>query len=322
MGIEDPGGLNGMTGTAPGAEFELELVRGGTWKIGPRPALMGILNCTPDSFSDGGRYADAGAAVTEALQMVREGADIIDVGGESTRPGAEPVSGDEQLARILPVIRGIRESSETVVSIDTRDPAVGRAALEAGADVVNDVSACEDPGWIPVLKEYQCPVILMHMRGTPSDMQERTLYPDGVMNEICDFLKGRMDELEAGGISRGRIVLDPGIGFAKEPGHNIEIMGGLRQLCDLGRPVLFGASRKMFLSRMLGDQGDRGREPAQRDVATVAANTIAVLEGALILRVHNVPYTRDLLDVFEALQLKSPGTSAAGVLQGSEEGGS
>ena len=177
MGLEDPGGINGMTGTAPGAEFELELVRGGTWKIGPRPALMGILNCTPDSFSDGGRYADAGAAVTEALQMVREGADIIDVGGESTRPGAEPVSGDEQLARILPVIRGIRESSETVVSIDTRDPAVGRAALEAGADVVNDVSACEDPGWIPVLKEYQCPVILMHMRGTPSDMQEHTLYP-------------------------------------------------------------------------------------------------------------------------------------------------
>ena len=160
----------------------------------------------------------------------------------------------------------------------------------------------------------------MHMRGTPSDMQERTLYPDGVMNEICDFLRGRMEELEAVGISRGRIVLDPGIGFAKEPGHNIEIMGGLRQLCELGRPVLFGASRKMFLSRMLGDSDDRGREPAQRDVATVAANTIAVLEGALILRVHNVPYTRDLLDVFEALQLKSPGTSAAGVLQGSEEG--
>ncbi len=322
MGLEDSGGLDGMTDAGATAEFEFDLARGGTWKIGPRPALMGILNCTPDSFSDGGRYADAGAAVKEALQMVQEGANIIDVGGESTRPGAEPVSVEEQLGRVLPVIRGIRESSDAILSIDTRDPAVGRAALEAGADVINDVSACEDPGWIPVLNEHRCPVILMHMRGTPSDMQERTLYPEGVMNEICDFLQGRMDELEAGGISRGRILLDPGIGFAKESGHNIEIMKELRQLCGLGRPVLFGASRKMFLSRMLGDTSDRGREPAQRDVATVAANTIAVLAGARVLRVHNVPYTRDLLDVFEALQLQSPGAATAGVLQGSEEGGS
>ena len=319
MGIEDSGGLDGIAG-AP-AEFELAIARGGTWKIGPRPSLMGILNCTPDSFSDGGRYADAAAALSEALQMIREGADIIDVGGESTRPGADPVSAEEQMGRVLPVIRGIRESSDVILSIDTRDPEVGRAALEAGADVVNDVSACEDPGWIPVLNEHQCPVILMHMRGTPSDMQERTRYPDGVMNEICDFLQGRMDELEAGGISRERIVLDPGIGFAKEPRHNIEIMDGLRQLCDLGRPVLFGASRKMFLSRMIADPGDRGREPAQRDVATVAVNTIATLAGALVLRVHNVPYTRDLLDVLEALQLVSPGTAAAGVLQRSDEGG-
>ena len=321
MGLEDSGRLEGMTGAALPAEFELELARGGPWKIGPRPALMGILNCTPDSFSDGGRYADAEAAVSEALQMFEDGADIVDVGGESTRPGAEPVSAEEQLGRILPVIRGIRERSEAILSIDTRDPGVGRAALEAGADVVNDVSACEDPGWIPVLNEYQCPVILMHMRGIPSDMQERTRYPDGVMNEICAFLQGRMEELEAGGISRGRIVLDPGIGFAKEPGHNIEIMEGLRQLCELGRPVLFGASRKRFLSRMLGDSSDHGREPAQRDVATVAANTIAVLAGALVLRVHNVPYTRDLLDVVEAMQLGSPGTAAAEVLERSARGG-
>ncbi len=322
MGIEDSGRLNGLGGADPGAEFELDLARGGSWKIGPRPALMGILNCTPDSFSDGGRYSDAAAAVSEALEMIRQGADIIDIGGESTRPGAEPVSADEQLARVLPVIRGIRESSDAALSIDTRNPAVGRAALEAGADVVNDVSACIDPGWIPVLNEYQCPVILMHMRGTPADMQEHTLYPDGVMNEICEHLQGRMEELEKEGISSERLILDPGIGFAKEPGHNIEIMGGLRQLSELGRPVLFGASRKKFLSRMLGDPGSRGREPAQRDVATVAANTVAVLQGALILRVHNVAYTRDLLDVFEALQLQRARTSATGALQGSPEGGS
>ena len=144
MGIEDSSGLDGIAG-AP-AEFELAIARGGTWKIGPRPSLMGILNCTPDSFSDGGRYADAAAALSEALQMIREGADIIDVGGESTRPGADPVSAEEQMGRVLPVIRGIRESSDAILSIDTRDPEVGRAALEAGADVVNDVSACEDPG--------------------------------------------------------------------------------------------------------------------------------------------------------------------------------
>lgn len=321
MGLDDSSGLDGMEGAAGVRGFEFNLPRGRIWRMGPRPALMGILNCTPDSFSDGGRYGDAQAAVAEAHRMLRDGADIIDIGGESTRPGAEAVPAVEQVDRVVPVIKGIRERSDAIVSVDTRDPEVGRAALEAGADVINDVSACEDPRWTSVLKDHECPVVLMHMRGTPSDMQERTQYPDGVMNEICRFLEARMEALEAAGIPEERVILDPGIGFAKEAEQNIEIMAGLRQLCSLGRPVLFGASRKLFLSRMLGDSSDRGREPLERDVATVAVNAIALLRGVSILRVHNVSYTRDLLDVFEALRMKSTGSPAQEELQRFGEGG-
>jgi dihydropteroate synthase len=241
--------------------FELELPRGGSWKLGSRPALMGILNCTPDSFSDGGQYAGSEAAVNAACGMVEDGADIVDVGGESTRPGADPVSSNEQLDRVIPVIRGLRRRSDVLVSIDTRDPRVGRAALEAGADIVNDVSACDDPGWVPVLTEHRCPVILMHMRGTPASMQENTNYPAGVLNEICGFLEDRIELLATGGIVRERMIVDPGIGFSKEAGQNMEILAGLRQLRCLGRPVLFGASRKFFLGSILGDASGRGRDP-------------------------------------------------------------
>jgi dihydropteroate synthase len=253
--------------------------------------------------------------------MVEDGADIVDVGGESTRPGADPVSADEQLDRVIPVIQGLRRRSDVLVSIDTRDPRVGRAALEAGADIVNDVSACDDSGWVPVLTEHRCPVILMHMRGTPASMQENTNYPAGVLNEICGFLEDRIGLLAAGGIARERMIVDPGIGFSKEAGQNMEILAGLRQLRGLGRPVLFGASRKFFLGSILGDASGRGRDPLERDVATVAANMAAVLQGASILRVHNVPYTRDLLDVAEALRLAAEQGLALDALQGSGEGG-
>ena len=311
--------MDHMIGESGG--FELELPRGGSWKLGSRPALMGILNCTPDSFSDGGQYAGSEAAVNAACGMVEDGADIVDVGGESTRPGADPVSSDEQLDRVIPVIRGLRRRSDVLVSIDTRDPRVGRAALEAGADIVNDVSACDDPGWVPVLTEHRCPVILMHMRGTPASMQENTNYPAGVLNEICGFLEDRIELLAAGGIVRERMIVDPGIGFSKEAGQNMEILAGLRQLRGLGRPVLFGASRKFFLGSILGDASGRGRDPLERDVATVAANMAAVQQGASILRVHNVPYTRDLLDVAEALRLAAEQGLALDALQGSGEGG-
>ena len=314
------GRMDHMSGEPGG--FELELPRGGSWKLGSRPALMGILNCTPDSFSDGGQYACSEAAVNAACGMVEDGADIVDVGGESTRPGADPVSVDEQLARVIPVIRDLRRRSDVLVSIDTRDPRVGRAALEAGADIVNDVSACDDPGWVRVLTEHSCPVILMHMRGTPASMQENTDYPGGVLNEICGFLEDRIELLAAGGIARERMIVDPGIGFAKEAGQNMEILAGLRQLRGLGRPVLFGASRKFFLGNILGDASSRGRDPIERDIATVAANMAAVLQGASILRVHNVPYTRDLLDVAEALRLAAEQGLALDTLQGSGGGGS
>ncbi|MEC9031606.1 MAG: dihydropteroate synthase, partial [Planctomycetota bacterium] len=295
------GGTDNMIGESGG--FELELPRGGSWKLGSRPALMGILNCTPDSFSDGGRYDCAEAAVHAACGMVENGADIVDVGGESTRPGADPVSVDEQLDRVIPVIRDLRLRSDVLVSIDTRDPQVGRAALEAGADIINDVSACDDPGWVPVLTEHRCPVILMHMRGTPASMQENTSYPAGVLNEICEFLENRIESLAAAGISRERMIVDPGIGFAKEAGQNMEILAGLRQLSSLGRPVLFGASRKFFLGNILDDASDRGRDPIERDIATVAGQMAAVVQGATNLRLHKIPNTRDLLDVSEAMRV-------------------
>ncbi|MCH2368398.1 MAG: dihydropteroate synthase, partial [Planctomycetes bacterium] len=192
---------------------------------------------------------------------------------------------------------------------------------EAGADIINDVSACKDPDWLPVLREHECPVVLMHMRGTPSDMQENTSYPDGILNDICGFLEDRISALGAGGISRERILIDPGIGFAKEAGQNVEILAGLRQLCGIGRPVLMGASRKLFLGRILGDSRGCERDPGQRDVATVAANMIAVLNGASVLRVHNVPYTRDLIDVVEALRLETAGDLPQEALQPSGGGG-
>lgn len=286
--------------------WRLPLPHGRDWVIGPRAAILGILNVTPDSFSDGGRLSSVSEAVRVALGMVDDGADAIDIGGESTRPGAEPVSTAEQIRRVLPVLRELRGQTEVPISVDTRDPRVGEAALEAGADVINDVSACADPGWIPVLRASSCPVVLMHMRGTPQDMRERTSYEDGVLTDIADVLSGRMDALEAAGVSRSRFIVDPGIGFAKEAGQNVEILAGLRKLGELGRPVLVGASRKIFLGKIVGSlssaRDERASDPAQRDVGTVAANAWAVLAGASILRVHNVAYTRDLVAVLEALR--------------------
>ncbi len=284
---------------------QLELPRGRIWRLGPRPQVLGVLNCTPDSFSDGGRFAGSTDAVAAGAAMVRDGADALDIGGESTRPGAATVSTQEQTDRVAPVIEGLRRETDVPISIDTRDPRVGEAALAAGADIINDVSACRDPGWIPVLRGASVPVILMHMRGTPADMQEQTSYPNGVVEEIASFLAERLDALEAAGIARARCIVDPGIGFAKEAEHNLDILAGLDRLARLGRPILFGASRKFFLGKILGARvPSRARDPRERDVGTVAVNAIALAAGASILRVHNVAYTRDLVDVFEALRVR------------------
>ncbi|HLU46851.1 MAG TPA: dihydropteroate synthase, partial [Planctomycetota bacterium] len=235
-------------------------------------------------------------------------------GGESTRPGAQAIPADEQCRRTLGVIEGIRKRSDVAISIDTRDPTVGQRALKAGADIVNDVSACAHPGWVPVLLDRpDVPVVLMHMRGTPETMQTMTSYPDGVLAEIRRFFESRLDELEAAGIGRDRVILDPGIGFAKEAAQNLEVLGGLEELRSLGRPILVGASRKVFLGHLLeratssSPGARRGalegsavtRIPAERDVATVVVHAIAALAGAAILRVHNVGYARDLAHVLE-----------------------
>lgn len=291
----------------------LALPRGRRLSLGPRPAVQGILNVTPDSFSDGGLHTSAEHAVALALHMVEEGADVIDVGGESTRPGAAAVDALEQCRRVLPVIEGIRKECDVPISIDTRDPNVGQRALDAGADIVNDVSACADPGWISVLVgRPDVPVILMHMRGTPETMQTMTSYPEGVLSEVRDFLRERMRDLERAGVSRDRFVLDPGIGFAKDARQNLLLLRGLAALSELGRPVLVGASRKVFLGKLLERSGGgsaRTRDPAERDVATVAANAVAVLAGASILRVHNVPFARDLADVIEGLVCAGEGAA-------------
>ena len=265
---------------------------------------MGILNVTPDSFSDGGSYPTSEDAVAAGLKMLAEGADVLDIGGESTRPGSRTVSAAEQLNRVLPVIRLLRGETDALLSVDTRDPTVGEAAIDAGADIINEVSACKDPGWAPVLRRTEAPVVLMHMRGTPEDMQHQTLYPDGVMAEIRSHLAERMSDLESEGISKERFILDPGVGFAKETHHNLQILRTLAELTALGRPVLVGASRKLFLGKLLEKGGEsRGRNPRDRDIGTVAANVVALINGASILRVHNVPYTRDLVDVIEGMAL-------------------
>jgi dihydropteroate synthase len=290
---------------------ELRLPRGRSWRLGRRPSIQGILNVTPDSFSDGGSHADVAAAVDFALRMVADGADVIDVGGESTRPGAEPVSTDEQCRRILDVIAGIRARSEVPISVDTRDPEVGRSAIESGADIVNDVSGLADPGWRPLLRARpDVPAIVMHMRGEPTTMQRHTDYPEGVLPELVRYFRERLDELERQGIASDRIVIDPGFGFAKEARHNLEILRGLGTLRRLERPILIGLSRKLFLGRLLGRRAESGsavsKEPRERDVATVVANVVAVLGGATVLRVHNVPYARDLADVIEGLARIGP----------------
>ncbi|MCZ6796250.1 MAG: dihydropteroate synthase [Planctomycetota bacterium] len=292
--------MSGATGFAPRESFEFRLPRGRRWTVGPRPAIMGVINATPDSFSDGGSYREPADAVRAGRKMLEDGADLLDIGGESTRPGSRRVPAPEQLQRILPILRGLRAETEAPISVDTRDPAVGEMALASGADIINDVGACRDPGWIPVLRNNDVPVVLMHMRGTPEDMQQQTAYPRGVVEDVRDFLDERMESLEAEGIARDRFVLDPGIGFAKEAQHNLQILSGLPRLLELGRPLLIGASRKFFLGKLLGQGNDGpGRAPEGRDIGTVAANAFALHGGASILRVHNVPYTRDLVDVFE-----------------------
>lgn len=261
---------------------------------------MGIVNVTPDSFSDGGRLHDAQAAVAHALKLRDEGAAILDVGGESTRPGAMAVPADEEIGRVMPVIEAlVRE--DCLVSVDTKKPELMRVALAAGAAMVNDVAALQGPGAMEVVSASGAAVCLMHMQGDPQSMQHAPRYDD-VVDEVKRFLQGRVDACVTAGIGRERLVIDPGFGFGKTLQHNLALLKRLDCLAELGLPVLAGLSRKSMLGAL------SGRKVDEREFAGVAAQLIAVARGARLVRVHNVMAMRDALAVWNAVEEYRDGT--------------
>jgi dihydropteroate synthase len=262
---------------------------GQTWQLGIFPKLMGVVNVTPDSFSDGGQFLDPARAVDQAMRLAADGADVLDVGGESTRPSATPVGEDEEIRRILPVVAELARRTSVPISIDTTKAAVAQRALDAGAVIVNDISGlCLDPGMALVCARAQAGVICMHMQGTPQTMQVAPHYDD-VVREVADYLAERLKALEDAGISRERVVIDPGIGFGKTPAHNLALLQNIARLRGLGRPVLIGHSRKRFLAKILGRSLD------ETTSATIGVAVGAALRGADLLRVHDVRATRDAL---------------------------
>jgi dihydropteroate synthase len=254
---------------------------------------MGVLNVTPDSFSDGGQFARPEAALARARVMVEEGAAIIDVGGESTRPGAQAVAEAEELERVLPVIERIRRELDCIVSIDTLKPGVMRAACAAGAELVNDVMALRAPGALEAARESGAAVCLMHMQGEPRTMQQAPAYLD-VVEEVTGFLRERAEACVEAGIARDRIVVDPGFGFGKTLAHNLALLGGIDAIAELGLPVLVGVSRKSMFGQLLDRPAD------QRLAGGLAAAAIAVWQGASIVRTHDVRATMDALKVTAA----------------------
>ncbi|WP_433283664.1 dihydropteroate synthase [Micromonospora sp. CA-244673] len=263
------------------------------------PVVMGVLNVTPDSFSDGGRYADLDAAVAHGVRLRAAGADLVDVGGESTRPGADRIDAETEIARVLPVIREL-SAAGIPVSIDTSRARVAEAVLAAGADVVNDVSAgLADPDMARVVRDAGCPWVLMHWRGHSREMRDLARYAD-VVSDVRAELSRRVDEALAAGVAADRIIVDPGLGFAKTAAHNWELSARLPELVDLGFPLLFGSSRKSYLGRLLADHEGNPRPTAEREAATVATSVLAVAAGAWGVRVHDVRGTADALAVWRA----------------------
>lgn len=250
---------------------------------------MGIVNVTPDSFSDGGQFSSMSAAVEHALRLADEGADILDIGGESTRPGATPVSLEDELSRVVPVVRELARQTRTPISIDTSKAEVARQCLAAGAVIVNDISGLTFDADMPrVCAESDCGIIVMHIQGTPQTMQTNPQYED-VVADVCRHFVRRLDDLESAGIARERIVLDPGIGFGKTAEHNLELLSHIATFHSLGRPVLIGHSRKRFLKKVLG------RDVEERNAGTLGVSIALAAQGADILRVHDVRATRDAL---------------------------
>jgi dihydropteroate synthase len=267
-----------------------------TFDLSARVLVMGIVNVTPDSFSDGGRYLDPAAAVARCHELLAEGADLLDLGAESTRPGSPPVPTAEQWRRLEPVLSALaRERPEAVLSCDTRGAAIAARALAAGVRVVNDVSALGHPAMAGTVAAAGAGLVLMHMRGTPENMQRETAYTD-VTREVATYLRARLAVAEAAGVARDCVAFDPGIGFGKSAEGSLELLARVGELASEGRPVLVGASRKSFLARLTGDEGP----PQGRVAASLAAAAIAVYEGAHILRVHDVAATVRVARVAQA----------------------
>ena len=262
----------------------------------PRPLIMGVINVTPDSFSDGGRFFDHRDALAQARALTAAGADLLDIGGESTRPFAAAVPLEEELRRILPLIEAIAREISLPISIDTYKAPVARAALNAGACLINDISALRfDPDMAPLAAQHQAPVVLMHMQGTPRDMQVKPHYDD-LIGEIKAFFRERLHFAVSQGIPRELLILDPGIGFGKTYRHNLEILNHLDAFLDLGCPLMVGPSRKAFIGHILNLPNGE-----VRDVGTLAAVAVAAQRGARIIRTHNAAYTRQFLRVMEAI---------------------
>ena len=262
----------------------------------PRPALvMGIVNVTPDSFSDGGRFADANSAIQHARELVAQGAEILDIGGESTRPGATPIEESEELRRVIPVIEALAAEAKIPLSIDTMKPAVARAAIAAGASIVNDVAAnrAESEMW-RLVAESGAGYVCMHMRGTPQTMQSNPVYND-VVSDVSDFFNDRLQRLKASGVTANQVAIDPGIGFGKTINHNLQLLAGLSGFTRLGRPLLIGVSRKSFIGKL------PGAEATDRLPGSLACAALAVEAGANIIRVHDVAETVQAVRLTEAI---------------------
>lgn len=266
-----------------------------------RCAVMGVVNVTPDSFSDGGRWFDTTAAVKHGLELVAQGADLVDVGGESTRPGATRVDEDEELRRVVPVVRGLAAEGVTV-SVDTMRASVARRAVEAGAVLVNDVSGgLADPEMVPSVAAAEVPFVVMHWRGFSENMNSLAVYDD-VVAEVVAEVRARVEAVVAGGIDPERIIVDPGLGFAKQAPHDLALLAHLADLRALGRPLLVAASRKRFLGHVLAADGSAPPPARERDAATAAVSAIAAREGAWAVRVHEVRATADAVRVARAVE--------------------
>lgn len=260
------------------------------------PAVMGILNVTPDSFSDGGKYRDANVAIDRGLEMIAEGAKIIDVGGESTRPGAKPIAIEEQIQRVVPVIEGLAKQSDIIISIDTTKSKVAKAAIDAGAAMVNDISGLQaDEKMAKLVAKTKSAIVLMHMQGQPETMQKKPLYVN-ILQEVIDFLQRAIEQAESAGIKNNSIVVDPGIGFGKSVNHNLILIRELSQLHSLKKPVLMGVSRKSFIGRVLGI-----KSPEMLGVGTAVVHAWCVAGNAQILRVHDVKETLDTIKIVQAI---------------------